>query len=173
MTEQEMEMADCLVRIFENVIITEEMSLQKGYFPELSLAEMHTLDAIGPYEARTMTETASILGITTGTLTVAIERLVRKGFVERKRDDKDRRIVRVSLTREGKVACRMHGKYHRVLAKRALEPCNEEEAKLLLRMVHDVDEFLAFQAKKYNERECARTTAKKVAAESRRRNDNG
>lgn len=173
MTEQEMEMADCLVRIFENVLITEEMSLQKGYFPDLSLAEMHALDAIGPYEARTMSETAAILGITTGTLTVAIDRLVRKGFVERNRDEKDRRIVRISLTRQGKVACRMHGKYHRVLARRALDPCNEEEAKLLLRMVHDVDEFLAFQAKKYNERESLRKTAKEVAKEERRRNDNG
>ena len=56
-------MSEALVRIFENVVLTEEKSLQAGYFSDLSIAEMHTLTAIGPYEARTMTKTAEDLGI--------------------------------------------------------------------------------------------------------------
>ncbi|MFA6338230.1 MAG: MarR family transcriptional regulator, partial [Saccharofermentanales bacterium] len=94
-----------LVRIFDNVLLTEEEALSKGYFSDLSIAELHTLDAIGPYEARTMTETANDLGITTGTLTVAIDRLLKKGYVTRDRDTVDRRIVRISLTKNGKLAC--------------------------------------------------------------------
>ena len=42
-------MSEALVRIFENVVLTEEKSLQAGYFSNLSIAEMHTLTAMGPY----------------------------------------------------------------------------------------------------------------------------
>ena len=105
-------MSEALVRIFENVVLTEEKSLQAGYFNDLSIAEMHTLTAIGPYDARTMTNTAEDLGITTGTLTVAIDRLVKKGYVHRERDKRDKRIVRISLTHNGKLACRMNSKFH-------------------------------------------------------------
>lgn len=172
MRKEELEMAERLVRIFENVILSEGQSLQKGYFSDLSIAEMHTLDAIGPYEARTMTETASLLGITVGTLTVSIDRLVKKGYVVRNRDSNDRRIVRISLTKNGKLACRMHGKFHRILARRILEPYNEQEQELLFGMVDEIDKYLQTQVDLYKDSESVRKTAKEVALKSRRREDN-
>lgn len=172
MRKEELEMAERLVRIFENVILSEGQSLQKGYFSDLSIAEMHTLDAIGPYDARTMTETASLLGITVGTLTVSIDRLVKKGYVVRNRDTNDRRIVRISLTKNGKLACRMHGKFHRILARHILEPYNEKEQELLFGMVDQIDSYLQQQVDLYNESESVRKTAKEVALKTRRREDN-
>lgn len=173
MTPEEYELGRMLARVFENVVMTEEKSLQKGYFTDLSIAEMHTLDAIGPYEARTMTETAASLGVTTGTLTVSIDRLVRKGYVVRKRDDNDRRIVRISLTRDGKVVCRMHSKFHAVLARKVLESYSEAEKNTLIHMVDDIDQFLAAQLAKYDDRDdnelSIRQTARQVARESRRK----
>ncbi len=160
------EMSESLVRIFENVLLTEEKSLSRGYFSDLSIAEMHTLTAIGPYEARTMSQTAQSLGITTGTLTVSIDRLVKKGYVDRRRDDRDKRIVRISLTRNGKLACRMHSKFHRVLAKRILEPYSEEDRTRLLVMVKAVDEHVENLLAKYEgteEENKIRKTAKEIA----------
>lgn len=165
-------MAESLVSIFEKVLVAEEKSLQKDYFKNLSLAEMHTLDAIGPYDARTMTETAQILGITVGTLTVAVDRLVKKGYVERCRDEKDRRVVRISLTREGKLAARMHGKFHKVLAKHILEPYDGHEQDMLLGLVTDVEDYLNTQVARYDNTSDTKQTAKKVAADVRRRNKN-
>ena len=169
MNDLEQQMAENLVSIFEKVLVAEEKSLQKGYFSNLSLAEMHTLDAIGPYEARTMTETAQILGITVGTLTVSVDRLVKKGFVERRRDEEDRRVVRISLTRDGKLAARMHGKFHKVLAKHILEPYTDEEQELLLSLVKEVDEYLNTQVARYDNNDKIRQTAKDVAKDVRRR----
>lgn len=169
MNDLEQQMAENLVSIFEKVLVAEEKSLQKGYFSNLSLAEMHTLDAIGPYESRTMTETAQILGITVGTLTVSVDRLVKKGFVERRRDEEDRRVVRISLTRDGKLAARMHGKFHKVLAKHILEPYNDGEQELLLSLVKEVDEYLNTQVARYNNDDKIRQTAKDVAKDVRRR----
>ncbi|MCR5200940.1 MAG: MarR family transcriptional regulator [Saccharofermentans sp.] len=169
MNDREQNMAETLVSIFEKVLVAEEKSLQKGYFSNLSLAEMHTLDAIGPYESRTMTETAQILGITVGTLTVSVDRLVKKGFVERRRDEGDRRVVRISLTRDGKLAARMHGKFHKVLAKHILEPYTEDEQELLLGLVHEVDDYLNTQVARYDNKDNIRQTAKDVAKDVRRR----
>lgn len=173
MRAEEQEFAERLLKIYENVLLTEEQALSKGYFSDLSNAEMHTLDKIGPYEARTMTETAVDLGITTGTLTVAIDRLVKKGYVMRKRDEVDRRVVRISLTKEGKLACRIHNKFHSVLAKRILEPYTPEEQALLIRMVADIDNYIDSQRQRYGSGESIRKTAKSVASDSRRRDENG
>lgn len=168
MMREEDIMAENLVRIFENVLLTEEKSLSQGYFSDLSIAEMHTLTAIGPYEAKTMSNTAAELGITTGTLTVSIDRLVKKGYVIRKRDEKDKRVVRISLTRNGKLACRMHSKFHRVLAKRILEPYEEEDRSKLIKLVEEIDTYIATQLRRYDESDSIRKTAKEVAMESRR-----
>ena len=160
------EMSESLVRIFENVLLTEEKSLSIGYFSDLSLAEMHTLTAIGPYEAKTMSQTAQSLGITTGTLTVSIDRLVKKGYVTRRRDDRDKRIVRISLTKNGKLACRMHSKFHRVLAKRILEPYGEEDRDKLLVLVKQIDVHVAELLARYEGNEAEekiRSTAKEIA----------
>ena len=172
MNDREQKMADSLVSIFEKVLVAEEKSLQKDYFKNLSLAEMHALDAIGPYESRTMTETAQILDITVGTLTVAVDRLVKKGYVERCRDEKDRRVVRISLTREGKLAARMHGKFHKVLAKHILEPYDEQEQDMLLGLVTDVEDYLNTQVARYDNNSDTKQTAKNVAADVRRRKKN-
>lgn len=172
MNDREQRMADSLVSIFEKVLVAEEKSLQKDYFNNLSLAEMHTLDAIGPYESRTMTETAQILGITVGTLTVSVDRLVKKGYVDRCRDEKDRRVVRISLTREGKLAARMHGKFHKVLAKHILEPYTDTEQDLLISLVADVEDYLNTQVSRYDDNSDTKQTAKNVAADVRRRKNN-
>ena len=134
---------------------------------------MHTLDAIGPYESRTMTETAQLLGITVGTLTVSVNRLVKKGFIDRHRDEEDRRVVRIKLTREGKLAARMHGRFHKVLAKHILEPYNEKEQDMLLKLVEEIDDYLSTQVARYDNTDKIRQTAQQVARDTRRREEDG
>jgi len=151
MNTTEHDFADGLLHIFDSVLMTEEKALSKGYFADLSIAELHTIEAIGPYDARAMSETAIRLGITTGTLTVAIDRLVRKGYVERNRDTKDRRVVRIHLTRRGKLAYRMHSKFHTLLVRRIMEPLNPEKQELLAEMVANIDQFISEQYRKYSD----------------------
>ena len=98
---------------------------------------------------------------------------MKKGYVVRKRDEVDRRIVRISLTKNGKLACRIHTKFHTVLAKRILEPYSPEEQKQLLKMVSEIDEYIESQLKRYTGSDSIRKTAKKVASDSRRREQNG
>ena len=159
MNTAEHDFAESLLHIFDNVLITEEKALSKGYFADLSIAELHTLDAIGPYEARAMSETAGRLGITTGTLTVAVDRLVRKGYVDRNRDTKDRRVVRIHLTRRGKLAYRMHTRFHTLLVRRIMEPLNEEKQEILTEMIRNIDQFVSDQYRKYSDEASKKTTS--------------
>ena len=140
-----------MLDIFDKILVTEEKALSKGYFKDLSVAEMHTLESIGLYDSKTMSETAADLGVTTGTLTVAVDRLVRKGYVKRQRDERDRRVVRVQLTRQGKLAYRMHHKFHTLLVDRLVEPLDEAQRELFLSTLQSISDFVNEQSRKYNE----------------------
>ncbi|MDD2373879.1 MAG: hypothetical protein PWP10_2465 [Clostridiales bacterium] len=151
MQEYDQRVNDLMLDIFDKILVTEELALSKGYFKDLSVAEMHTLESIGLYESKTMSETAAALGVTTGTLTVAVDRLVRKNYVQRRRDDHDRRVVRVQLTRQGKLAYRMHHKFHTLLVDRLIEPLDENQREIFLSTLQSISDFVNEQSRKYNE----------------------
>lgn len=67
---------------------------------DLSVTEIHTIEAVGMYELKNMSEIASDLNITVGTLTMAVNNLVKKGYVERVKKEGDRRVVQVRLTKK-------------------------------------------------------------------------
>ncbi|HEX3029512.1 MAG TPA: MarR family transcriptional regulator [Clostridia bacterium] len=71
-------------------------------FTELTLIEIDTILVIGCEEKKSMSEIAKMLGVSFGTPTVTIDRLINKGFVERTRDDADRRQVFIELSPKGK-----------------------------------------------------------------------
>jgi DNA-binding MarR family transcriptional regulator len=97
-----------------------------------------------------MSETAARLGVTTGTLTVAVDRLVRKGYVTRERDQTDRRIVRVMLTKKGKLAYRIHSRFHHLLVERITHGLDEKRREILLDMLENIDGFIREQVRRYD-----------------------
>ena len=149
MNEFDQTINDLLLDIFDKILVTEEKALRRGNFSDISDAEMHALESIGPYDRRTMSETAAMLGVTTGTLTVAIDRLVRKGYVERHRDPNDRRVVRVALTRKGKLAFRMHNKFHKLLVDRLVGPLDPAGREILLKTLRQIDFIVKEQYERY------------------------
>nr|WP_272509093.1 MarR family transcriptional regulator [Clostridium ganghwense] len=129
------------VDIFNDLLIIEQTALQSGKLSDLSVTEIHTIENIGMYVPRTMSEVAADLGITVGTLTTAIHNLVKKGYVERKRDDKDRRVVKITLTKKGKLAYRVHEKFHSDMVKEAIEGLTQEEEELLACALGKLNKF--------------------------------
>ena len=104
---------DILVNLYNLVLKLEEDAIRKdSSHNNVSIKEVHTLVAIGTGRPKTMTHVANILGINVSTLTIAINRLVKKGYVKRLRDEKDRRIVKVELTEDGISAVRAHEEFH-------------------------------------------------------------
>ena len=70
----------------------------------------------------------------------------------------------------------MHGKFHRVLARRILEAYDSEEQDKLLGLVDEIDKYMASRLSKYEDTEnteSIRKTAAAVAKDKRRRREDG
>ena len=78
----------------------------------LSPAQMHTIEIIGHEQSLRMKELAEKIGITTGTLTVMIDRLQKLGFVKRIPHEQDRRSFLVVLTQKGEKQFNNHHELH-------------------------------------------------------------
>ncbi|EGO2736433.1 winged helix-turn-helix transcriptional regulator [Enterococcus faecalis] len=133
---------DYLVSVFNDILTIEESELKKSKFNDLSITEMHTIEAIGMYKKKTSSEVAKELSITVGTLTVAINNLVKKGYVERLRSEDDRRVVKLGLTKKGKLLFRVHQHFHREMVKNILKGMEQEEEQALLRALKNLHDFL-------------------------------
>ena len=133
---------DYLVSVFNDILTIEEYELKKSQFNDLSITEMHTIEAIGMYKKKTSSEVAKELSITVGTLTVAINNLVKKGYVERLRSEDDRRVVKLGLTKKGKLLFRVHQHFHREMVKNILKGMEQEEEQALLRALKNLHDFL-------------------------------
>ena len=123
---------ELLVKIFNEILQIEEKTLKNGHFSDLSVREMHTIEAIGRKEKRMMSEVAQDLGITVGTLTTSINRLIKKEYVERSRIEEDRRVVLVELTQKGKVAHRLHERFHNEMVTTMIDDLSESEKDILI-----------------------------------------
>ena len=73
---------ELLVEIFNHILSIEEEEIKKLDI-NLSLNEIHTLESIENTEYPTMSNVSKKLRITISTLTTTINRLVKKGYVER------------------------------------------------------------------------------------------
>ncbi len=142
MKDKFLEINRILVEIYDDVTHIEEYSIKSGAFKDLSITEIHTIEAVGLYGSRTMSEIASKLDITMGTLTTAIDKLIKKTYVERSRSLVDRRIVNVSLTNRGKLAYRIHEKFHMDMVKEIMNDFSIEEEEILLMALRKLNKHL-------------------------------
>lgn len=55
--------------------------------------DMHILECVGMVQTKNMSTIAKSLGVTVGTLTISMNGLVKKGYVNRKRGQQDKRVV--------------------------------------------------------------------------------
>lgn len=102
---------ELLVDMFNHILVLEERNLvARGV--SLSMSEVHTLENIFKSETKTMSDVARRALVTQGTLTVAINRLVKKGYVARYKDEHDKRIVRLSLTQRALELLKIHDDFH-------------------------------------------------------------
>ena len=125
-----------MLSIFNMVMKTEEMAMKEtAESGELSVSEIHTLVAVGRRAPKTMSTIAQDL---------LINKLEKKGFVMRIRDDADRRIVRISLTEKGRAALERHEQFYYRIVDEAIRDMDNVQKRVLVRsMGHMADFFSA------------------------------
>jgi DNA-binding MarR family transcriptional regulator len=132
-----------LARLFITTYKIEEKAIAKDSARRLSISELHVLREIGVGRTRTMTHVADGLKISVGALTTAVNKLEDKGFVQRKRDLKDKRIVNIELTKRGEKAFEKHTSFHQKMIGAAVDGLDHEERAILLKALKKIDQHFA------------------------------
>lgn len=132
---------DVLVRLFNEIMDIEEKALNSSEFKNISVNDMHILDAIGIREPRNMSAVARTLSVTVGTLTIAINNLVKKGYVERIRSQEDRRVVLLALSEKGIRAYKHHRAFHDKMVMAVLKDLSASETETLTKALINLQKF--------------------------------
>ncbi|ORT52798.1 MarR family transcriptional regulator [Vibrio sp. qd031] len=96
-----------------------------------SLAQVHTVEVLGSHGSMRMKELADRLGITTGTLTVQVDKLVKLGLIARYPHSEDRRSIVVGLTPEGNDLYQHHNHMHLQLTEDITRHLDDESVQVL------------------------------------------
>lgn len=134
-----------LTAIFNNVLIIEETSLRGSRFKDISIKEMHTIDVIGDKDGVTPSDVARALMVTLGTVTTSLNNLERKGYIERIRSTRDRRVIHLHLTKKGRLVYRLHQRFHNEMVRQITSDMDEAEFKVmkkgLLKLYHFLEDL--------------------------------
>ena len=132
---------EVLVKLFNDIIHIEEKAIITDEFKDISNNDMHIIEAIGIDQPKNMSTVAKELSVTVGTLTIAINNLVKKGYVNRIRSDKDRRVVYISLSSKGRKAYNHHAEFHREMIKATIDGLNGDEVSVLVKSLENLVHF--------------------------------
>lgn len=140
-----------LVEVFDEILKTEETCLA-GAFQDLSLRELHLIEevcwAVDNERDNRATAIAAAQRVTAGTLTTAVSLLEKKGYLERRRDDRDRRAVRIWPTEKARKADRVHAAFHREMVDEIMNALSSQEVEVLASALKSLTHFFQDKYKK-------------------------
>lgn len=136
-----------LVTLFREIMNIEQDALISGEFMDITVNDMHVIEAIDLGEPRPSSVVAKRLAVTMGTLTKSIDRLTRTGYVLRRRSEEDKRLVLLSLTERGKRAYMHHQRFHEDMIRAAMGQFNRQEADILIHSLKGLVDYFNGQKK--------------------------
>ena len=132
---------EVLVNLFRDVMDIEQKASITEEFQDITNNDMHIIEAIGMNEPKNMSTIAREISVTVGTLTIAMNSLVKKGYVLRERGKEDRRVVYISLTERGRAAYVHHARFHKAMIDSISDELTSEEMELLIKTLTKLDKW--------------------------------
>lgn len=130
-----------MVTIFNQVMDIEQKAIITDEFSDITNNDMHIIEAIGIEEPRNMSTIAKELRVTTGTLTISMNNLVKKGYADRTRSEKDRRVVYITLTEKGRKAYAHHAEFHKKMIESMIAGMEKDDLDILANAMHKLEAF--------------------------------
>ncbi len=124
---------EVLVRLFRDIMDIEQQAIITSEFKDLTNNDMHVIEAIGIEEPKNMSTIAKELSVTVGTLTIAMNNLVKKGYVTRQRGKEDRRVVYIFLSEKGRAAYEHHARFHKDMIDGVIGQLSGDEVEALIK----------------------------------------
>lgn len=135
-TENSLFIVDQLFRkLFDKYNKLESKKFFSTTLDDLTVIEINTILVIGQDQDKKMSEIANTLGVTFGTPTVTVDRLLKKGYVVRRRDEEDRRQVFISLSEKGKTVFDAIINIRNIIAEKIYGILSSEERKALINVL--------------------------------------
>ncbi|HMM32890.1 MAG TPA: MarR family transcriptional regulator [Clostridia bacterium] len=132
-----------LVDTFRSILKVEEQMLKNHLTLDLSISEMHLIESVGKSgdEGLTISSIADDLSISLPSVTVAINKLQAKGYVEKTRRGADNRMVYVKLTRNGRRVDAVHQRFHETMVSSIASNLDEQEKLALAKGIIKLNSF--------------------------------
>ena len=127
------------------LISQEEQCLRRVCSPDLSIRELHVVEAVACLQAdsrSTMAEIARYLHLSPATLTTAVNVLVKKGFLDREYSAEDRRVIYVRLTETGEAANRKYLDFVRNMLYEVSSDLDEDVADQMIEVLLRLSDYL-------------------------------
>ena len=155
------ELNELLVNTFRAIRTIEETMLSDLSNENLSIGEMHIIEAIGASarepglhsQGRTITEIAQAQSISLPSATVAVKKLERKGYVYKSRGRDDARRIYVRLTPLGQRADISHRYFHRQMVNAVARAMPEADRDALIDGLKALNTFFQSKAEELIERD--------------------
>lgn len=140
-------LSEKISEIYVCVTRLEENALKKGNI-HLSINEMHLLSVVKAHSKGLMlSDLAEKLEIRRPSATVAVNKLVAKGYLFKESVESDGRAIRVLLTNEGKRVCLLHRRCQQNVISELGNELSEEQRDILLKAVDRLDHYFKNSAK--------------------------
>lgn len=133
---------DIIVDLFKNILMIEEISLKSRGIKDLSLTEVHAIEAIGNGAGKRMSKVASDLDISLGSLTSTMDKLEKKNYSQRVRSKSDKRVIIAKLTEKGSLVYKIHRNFHDEMIENLMIDLKLKEDKDLIQVLKNVNRFL-------------------------------
>lgn len=127
------------------LISQEEQCLRRVCSPDLSIRELHVVEAVACLQAdsrSTMAEIARYLHLSPASLTTAVNVLVKKGFLDREYSAEDRRVIYVRLTETGEAANRKYLDFVRNMLYEVSSDLDEDVADQMIEVLLRLSDYL-------------------------------
>ncbi len=140
MNDDDIRTVTALFDVINNKLSKASQETLLKIYKNLTIAEASAIYAIGPDEPKTMKQIAETLGVAVSTPTRTIDRLLDKGFVNRKVGEKDRRKLLIELTPKGKKLLVDIDKENLEITKKMLNGLSDEEIETFKEILFKISE---------------------------------
>ncbi|MDI3536121.1 MAG: hypothetical protein PWP30_603 [Eubacteriaceae bacterium] len=134
---------EILVETFNHILQYEEDLIKHSENIDLSIGEMHLLETVGKNNnnGKTISDLAQAHNVTLPSMTIAVNKLVRKEYVVKEKSPHDGRVVFVRLTKKGLRIDRIHQYFHRRMVDEVANEMSDHEKEVLIHGMEKLNDF--------------------------------
>lgn len=146
MARQDMtdELGRILIQTTESVNRSEEEGAKRLGRGDLTAAEVHLMERIASAKGgkSTVSDLAKALDVTMPTVTVAVNRLEKKGYIKKTKNSSDARSVFISLTEEGAKMNKQHEDFQEQMIFNVVGDFSDEELAALCKCLRKLNNHM-------------------------------